>query len=313
MKNKKQMFVICILALMLFALCGCQKFSETVNSPISGFNGFWDIFTYPAAAVIYICGLCSKGILEYGYYPLTVFIVAVFVNTLMYVYTSKTNEVSLKINLAQPEIDKIEAKYADRADDESAKMYKNLEIRQVYKKYGIKMSTCLSPILTFLIQIALIITFNRMPASYLEGNWVGSLFSVTDIFGVDLMLRQNQAWSIAGEIVKSSAWTPQRTMVIICIAISLLTAVIVEIIDRVVSAKKSKFSNTASADKNLTKKTTIAMTIILHVLSWIIIWLSPLAWGIFVVLKGVLSIAYRIISIKQNEKRLVKLKAKYGG
>ena len=71
-----------------------------------------------------------------GYYIIGLFIVTILIRTLMMPVYNSTNNMSLKMQLMQPELQKLEAKYQNRKDPDSERA-KQMEQMQLYKKYKV--------------------------------------------------------------------------------------------------------------------------------------------------------------------------------
>ena len=75
---------------------------------------------------------------------------------------AKSNDMSLKMNLAQPELSRIQEKYRDRKDQASQQRMQ-METMEIYKKYKINFFGCLMPLLQMPIFIAMYQVVRRFP------------------------------------------------------------------------------------------------------------------------------------------------------
>lgn len=131
--NKKRLNLLSVIALAL-VLTGCSRSSEliTLDTTISEAmnDGFLSAFiTYPLAQAINF--LTPKtGIF------LAVTIVTIVINAIALVFTFKSNVAMQKMQEIQPEIQKIQAKYEGRQDQQSQQRMA-MELQQVYSKNGI--------------------------------------------------------------------------------------------------------------------------------------------------------------------------------
>ena len=131
--NKKRLNLLSVIALAL-VLTGCSRSSEliTLDTTISEAmnDGFLSAFiTYPLAQAINF--LTPKtGIF------LAVAIVTIVINAIALVFTFKSNVAMQKMQEIQPEIQKIQAKYEGRQDQQSQQRMA-MELQQVYSKNGI--------------------------------------------------------------------------------------------------------------------------------------------------------------------------------
>ncbi|MBN2299700.1 MAG: membrane protein insertase YidC [Acholeplasmataceae bacterium] len=78
----------------------------------------------------------------------------IIVRTLAWPIYAKSNDLSIKMNVAQPDMQRVQAKYATRKDPQSQQMMQ-MEMMQVYKKHGINVLGCLMPFLQMPIFIAM--------------------------------------------------------------------------------------------------------------------------------------------------------------
>src|SRR5690606_37532877 len=98
----------------------------------------------------------------FGHYGVVIILATIIVRTLAWPIYAKTNDLSLKMQLVGPEQAKLEAKYEGKTDPESMQR-KQMEMMQLYKKYGIGLGGCLLPFIQFPIFIAFFQTLQRVP------------------------------------------------------------------------------------------------------------------------------------------------------
>lgn len=101
----------------------------------------------------------------------------------MYPITLKTARQSENLKKAQPEMNKIEKKYANKTDQESM-LQKSTEMMQVYKKHNINpMSGCLFSILQIPLFFAFYESLYRLPALF-EDEFLGFIMSMSPWKGI---------------------------------------------------------------------------------------------------------------------------------
>jgi len=192
MKNKRKYILIglLIISLLLLTSCGGQDYK-----PVKGWNGIMDILVWPMTVLMYFIG----KYIAFKSYGLTILLATLIVRSLAWPIYAKTNDMTLKMQLMSPEQAKLEAKYAGK-DDPVSNQKKQMELMQLYKKYGIGIGGCLMPLLQLPIFLAFFQTLQRIPLtrgsefkydfSFLNGN----------IFGIDLFaskdLSKYQHWGI---------------------------------------------------------------------------------------------------------------------
>lgn len=111
-------------------------------------------------------------IINIGHYvgttALAIIIVTLIIRIILYPVTKKTAMQSENIKEAQPELNRIEAKYKDKTDPESMNK-KGQEMLLVYKKYNISpLSGCLFSLIQLPLLFAFLEAINRVPAIFEE-------------------------------------------------------------------------------------------------------------------------------------------------
>jgi len=99
-----------------------------------------------------------------GYYFVGLTIVTLIVRTIGWPIYSKSNAMTMKMQLAQPELDKLKEKYQGKTDEASQKKMQ-AETLEIYKKYKINPLGCLLPFLQMPIFIAMYQVVRRVPLS----------------------------------------------------------------------------------------------------------------------------------------------------
>jgi YidC/Oxa1 family membrane protein insertase len=125
-------------------------------------------------------------------FAIGILITTIIVRTLAWPIYAKSNDMSLKMNLAQPEMQRIQAKYVTRKDPQSQQQMQS-EMMGVYKKYGISTLGCLMPFLQMPIFIAMYGVVRRIT---LPGGMYTEQVSNTNFLGIDLA--ETNTWLIAG-------------------------------------------------------------------------------------------------------------------
>lgn len=203
MKNNKLRYLL-MLVVIVFCLvlvgCGGNKEATEVYKPIYGFKfPSWDFLVWPMAALMYGIGKVTGG--SYG---VTIIIATLVVRTIGWPIYAKSNDMTLKMQLMAPEQAKIEAKYANRTDQESQQR-KQMEMMQLMKKYGVGLSGCLTPFIQLPIFIAFYETLRRIPStrmSYVVENNISIAklplnfdFLKGNFFGLDLFSGKTDSFS----------------------------------------------------------------------------------------------------------------------
>ena len=154
----------------------CESFSLTSGK----YEGLWNsIFVKPLAYVILFFGRITKN------YGLGLIITSLLIRLIAYPITRKTAMQSEYMKKAQPEMEKIEKKYANKdQNDKEVMMQKSQEMMMVYKKYNVSpISGCLLSFLQLPLFIAFLEAINRVPAIF-EEKFLGLHLGTTPSIGV---------------------------------------------------------------------------------------------------------------------------------
>ena len=152
----------------------CSDFSLSSNEA----DGIWEgIFVKPLAFLI----------LKLGYFihsfGLSVIIIGLFIRLILMPISRKTMKQSNNMKKAQPEIARIEKKYAGRTDNE-AMLQKSQEMMLVYKKYNISpFGSCLLAFIQLPLFFAFLQAINRTPAIF-EDTFLGLTLGQTPMKGL---------------------------------------------------------------------------------------------------------------------------------
>ena len=139
----------------------CESFSITKGV----YDGLWtSVFVKPLAYVILFFGQLTKN------YGLGLIITSLIIRIIAYPVTRKTAMQSEYMKKAQPEMEKIEKKYANKDQtDKEVMMQKSQEMMMVYKKYNVSpIGGCLLTFLQLPLFIAFLEAINRVPAIFEE-------------------------------------------------------------------------------------------------------------------------------------------------
>jgi YidC/Oxa1 family membrane protein insertase len=140
--------------------------------------GFFDyVLVIPVAFIMsFFAGLLGNS------FALGILFTTLIVRTLAWPIYAKSNDMTMKMNLAQPDMQRVQQKFANRKDPQSQQM-QQMEMMQVYKKHGINVFGCLMPFLQMPIFIAMYGVVRRIS---LEGGMYADSVSNTQFLGVNL-------------------------------------------------------------------------------------------------------------------------------
>lgn len=143
-----------------------------------GYEGLWDsIFVKPLAFVILWFNKYVNSA------ALALIITSIIIRLIAYPITKKTAMQSELLKKAQPELEKLEKKYANKTDQESI-MRKSQEMTMIYKKYNINpISGCIYGFIQLPLFIAFLEAINRVPALF-EETFLGLQLGTTPSIGL---------------------------------------------------------------------------------------------------------------------------------
>lgn len=152
----------------------CNNFSVTDIKYVSLWESF---FVKPLAWIILKVGELVKN------YGVAVMLISVLIRAIMIPLTKKSMAQTENMKKAQPEINRLEKKYANKTDNESL-MAKSQETMMIYKKYNINpVSGCLTSFIQLPIFFAFLEAINRVPAIF-EGTLFNMNLGMTPMTGI---------------------------------------------------------------------------------------------------------------------------------
>ena len=137
------------------------------------YEGIWTtLFVKPLAWLIVIIGNIFKN------YGVSVIILTILIRLALYPITKKTAVQSEMMKKAQPDVKRLEPKYANKTDQQS-QMQKSQEMMAIYKKYNINpLSGCLFALIQIPLFFAFYEALNRLPIVF-EGSLLGFNLGIT--------------------------------------------------------------------------------------------------------------------------------------
>lgn len=163
--NKKKIFLLLVCLVTVFLLTGC---SSHTNEPIvKGWDGntfFTNILVKPIA---YIMDFFINLFGGKGYFAVGILFTTILVRTIAWPIYAKSNDMSVKMQLMQPEINRVQAKYAGKRDPESQQKM-TAETMALYRKYGVNFLSCLLPFIQMPLFIAMYNVTVRFPLANTE-------------------------------------------------------------------------------------------------------------------------------------------------
>ncbi|RIA75546.1 YidC/Oxa1 family membrane protein insertase [Anaeroplasma bactoclasticum] len=179
-KHRHKLILIALCAFLAVGLSSCRWDSSTwyVKAYTSygqewidlwdGGKGFWNtLWAWPinllSWPIAWLCSTIGKGIGNSYFWG--ILFTTLIVRTLAWPIYSRQNSSSLKMQLMQPEMAKIQAKYQNRKDQRSQQMMQQ-EMMKLYKKHGMNPLGCLGTMfLQFPIFMAMYEVVQRINAT----------------------------------------------------------------------------------------------------------------------------------------------------
>ena len=177
--TKERILLIVGLCVFVFGLTSCSTDASTYTIPLNRFGEEKDIFgwllIWPIGWVMHLIG----SIFPSAQFAWGLLFTTIIVRTIAWPIYAKTNDMSLKMAVAQPEMNRIQTKYANRKDPQSQQRMQQ-EMMAVYKKYNISFLGCFAPFLQMPIFMAMYSVVRRITVP-------GGMLSLEDssFFGID--------------------------------------------------------------------------------------------------------------------------------
>lgn len=152
----------------------CQNFKPSNLA----YKSLWEsIFVKPLAWLIIKLGLLVRN------YGLSVIIIGIVIRLILMPFTKKTLAQSENMKKAQPEIARIQSKYANSTDQASS-MQMSQEMMAVYQKYHMNPAIgCLVSFIQLPILLAFLEAINRVPAIF-EGSFLSLELGMSPFVGI---------------------------------------------------------------------------------------------------------------------------------
>lgn len=160
-RNRFKIIFVVLIAFLLVSLTSCRfDAGNWYQKPYTTYrnewvelwnngNGFFNaLFGWPVNLISWpIAWLCSNiGKALGNSFFWGIFFTTIIVRTLAWPIYSKQNGLSLQMTMIQPEMAKIQKKYANRKDPQSQQQMQ-METMKLYKKYGVSPLGCFGPML----------------------------------------------------------------------------------------------------------------------------------------------------------------------
>lgn len=150
-----QLLAVTVVLVALLSGCSAEVYESSIGSTV-GAGWFQWIVEQIALFTVWLSELAG------GYYFVGLIIVTLLIRTIGWPIYAKSNQMTIKMQQAQPELNKINEKYMGKTDETSQRK-KQQETLEVYRKYKINPLGCLLPFLQMPIFIAMYQVVRRIP------------------------------------------------------------------------------------------------------------------------------------------------------
>lgn len=183
MSKQRRIQLFALTILLVVVLSACSSGTSMYEMPI-GAEGGWGWLQWIIKQVANFTYWVSVNI-GGGSYWIGLVIVTLIVRAAGWPIYARSNAMTMNMQQAQPELNKIQEKYKGKTDEVSQKKQQQ-ETLEVYKKYNVNPLGCLLPFLQMPIFIAMYQVVRRMPLSLgVDGTMDYSDLSYT-FLGMDL-------------------------------------------------------------------------------------------------------------------------------
>jgi len=162
MNNQKRILLFVLMIGLVVTLSACTGGGSTMYEQPMGAPGGWGWLQW----IIEMMGEGLFIISKFfgGYYWIGLIVLTLIVRSAGWPIYAKSNDTTMNMQLAQPELTALTEKYKGRTDEVSQKK-QQAEQMAIYKKYGINPLGCLLPFLQMPIFIAMYQVVRRVPLS----------------------------------------------------------------------------------------------------------------------------------------------------
>lgn len=311
-KNWYKITALMILSVFVLTLTSCRPDANYWYSKVYTnwgaefqFNSFWDGFWGWSVSILSFpfAWLCSSiGKLFGDSFFWGIVITTIIIRVVAWPVYSKQNSMSLKMQIMQPELDRLNKKYQFRQDEASQQKMK-VEMMKIYKKYKINPMGCLfTSMIQFPIFIAMYEVVKRINAT------------TTEVLANGVIVQHYGNFALANtklfnyfELNNTSFMNaPTVHDKVFCFVIALLYAGLTFLSQRLAQKKPSYVKKTTYAPENATNSTMKTMNIVMLVMFFFIA-LSSTALGIYWLVGSIIQIVQSQLGRYLNERKYYKL------
>lgn len=301
--KERVMFVIAICVIVLgLTSCGGNGCNGSRDIPLDTWANepkfFGKILVWPIGWVMNSIG----SIFPSGQFAWGILFTTIIVRTIAWPIYAKTNDMSLKMAVAQPEMTRIQQKYANRKDPQSQQRMQQ-EMMAVYKKYNISLLGCFTPFLQMPIFIAVYNTVLRIPLLTAEGTPAKLTLTDTSFLGIENCL---QSGIMAVGTQKAAAWSGSF---FVGLVLAILVGATMWLLNFISQKKPSYQKNIPNQNQNNQMASQMKIMNIMMIGMMVFASLSSNALAFYWVIGNIYSIVQNLINRHLNEKKYYKMKS----
>ncbi len=312
-KNWLKITAIFLVVFLMLGLTSCRTSADYWYAKVYTnwgaefqFQNFWDgfwgwpvsILSYPFA---WLCSNIGKGL--GNSYIWGIIFTTIIIRTVAWPIYSRQNSVSVKMQVMQPELDKLQKKYAFRKDEASQQMMRQ-EMMKLYKKYKFNPLGCMfTMFLQFPIFVAMYEVVRRINLTQIVDSGNGVL---VESFG-KFALADTKLFGFF-ELNGTSVTSGEMKDRILCVVIALLYAGITFLSQKLAQRKPSYVKKTTYNPKGNDQARQMRIMNIVMIVMFFFIALSSTALGIYWLIGAIYQIFQSYIGRKMNERAYYKMK-----
>lgn len=266
-----------------------------------------NLFIFPIGWLLFaLSKLCG------GYYVVGLLITTLLIRTLGWPIYAKSNDMSAKMGELQPELQKIQEKYAGRTDQESQRMMQ-MEQAKLYKDNKIGIGGCLMPFLQFPIFMAVYRAISRLPYTKVI---VGTNYTLTwatqlksNVLGVDLFADRSGGGD--GQLIGI------LVLLVLVVGTQVASQLLTQHNQKKMNDKKQEdipeYRRQAyNQSQNQSQKSMKLMLWFMIFMMGTFVWSSKAGLGFYWLIGNLYSMVQMVINSKKNEKNLEKKRQEKG-
>lgn len=297
--------VLWIITICFFVLCltSCSS-GDSYQKPLDLYkneNFFGWILVWPIGWVMSTIGKIFPAGIGFGQFGWGLLFTTIIVRTIAWPIYAKSNDMSLKMSVMQPEMQRLQTKYANRKDPMSQQRMQQ-EMLALYKKHGVNPLGIFTPFLQMPIFMAMYTVVRRIVV--LKEDGTPGLLTLTDdtFFGLENCLSEG----VYGTTNPATLWSANFWVGIILAVLVGVTMWLLNFIAQRKPAYAKKNPNPQQQENTMAKQ--------MKFMNWFMIAMMVMAalgnngLALYWVFGNLYSLVQNLINRKINEKKYYKMR-----